>query len=374
MKKTENDTLENGEEEYYYHWLYQIPGIGKISLKKALLIMTPQQIFEEGTEMLRDILSEKQCSSIEQNRNMEKFLKDKEQLIKDKIYITHFGGEGYPKKLLHIPDPPLILYCKGKKGLWDCPAIAVVGARNCSSYGKIMAKELGIQLARNGIITVSGMAKGIDGICQWHTLEAKEASIAVLGSGVQVCYPAENYSLYERLQKEGCLISEYPPYTKPAQGLFPPRNRIISGLADILVVIEAREKSGTLITVDMALEQGKEVYCIPGRTTDDLSRGCNQLIKMGAGIILSVSEFVEEICLEQKRIYHKTEILEKEIMGTTEEAVLKVLDSTPSFVEEIYENIKKGRKDMTLQNLMDILLELQLKGRVFQQGQYYYKE
>lgn len=368
--------IEKMEEASYYHWLYTIPGIGKVSMKKILTVTSPKQLYEEGSGILQNILSEKKCQCIEQHRRPEYVIKEWKKIREEGINVLYHGGEGYPTKLLLIPDPPLVLYQKGQKNLWDRPSVAVVGARNCSAYGKMTAKELGKKLALNGIVTVSGMARGIDGICQWNSLEAGGNSIGVLGSGVQVCYPSENYSLYRRLQTEGCLLSESLPYTQPAQGLFPPRNRIISGLADLLVVVEAREKSGTLITVDMALEQGKEVYCVPGRLTDDLSKGCNYLIKMGAGIILSVDEFVEEICHQLITTYKKEKkmILEdrEEKEDSLENKILSVLDVTPLFLEEIWQRLLEISV-ISLSELMDSLLCLQIQQKIGQDGQYYYR-
>ena len=228
-----------------------------------------------------------------------------------------------------------------------------------------------------GIVVVSGMARGIDGICQWEVLENKGESIGVLGSGVEVCYPAENRILYERLQKEGSIISENPPFMQPNARLFPLRNRIISGLADIIVVVEAREKSGTLITVDMALEQGKEVYAMPGRMTDSVSRGCNKLIKQGAGVILSPGEFVEEIC---SLLFHKySKSIKKKDIGSLlkgqltkeEQRILEVLDVNQKNVEEIYQEIKKENSEITLIKVMEIILELQLKNIVREEHGYY---
>ena len=150
-------------------------------------------------------------------------------------------------------------------------------------------------MGKSGVTVVSGMARGIDGISQWAALEAGGTSIGILGCGVDICYPARNRALFDRLSEQGTIISEYPPGTPPRPMNFPARNRIVSGLADAVVVIEARCRSGTLITVDMALEQGKEVFVVPGRVTDRLSDGCNRLIKQGAAIMLSPEELLEEL-------------------------------------------------------------------------------
>lgn len=209
-------------------------------------------------------------------------------------FITPFDGL-YPERLKVIPDAPSGLYVMGKLPAESDITVAVIGARECSDYGRYVAEKLGTFLGEKGVTVVSGMARGIDGISQWAALEAGGASVGVLGCGVDICYPAKNRKLYDRLLEQGAVLSEYPPGTPPRSMNFPARNRIVSGLADAVVVIEARNKSGTLITVDMALEQGREVFVVPGRITDELSEGCNRLIRQGAGILLSPEELLEEL-------------------------------------------------------------------------------
>lgn len=211
------------------------------------------------------------------------------------IRMVERGERDYPARLLEIPDPPERLYVLGRLPEEKVPSVAIIGARECSEYGSYVAARLGECMGRNGIQVISGMARGIDGIGQTAALDAGGSSFAVLGSGVDVCYPARNRRLYERLRERGGVLSEYPPGTPALSRNFPPRNRIVSGLADAVVVVEAREKSGTLITVDMALEQGKEVYAVPGRVTDALSSGCNRLVKLGAAVLLDPEELAEEL-------------------------------------------------------------------------------
>lgn len=211
------------------------------------------------------------------------------------IKCYRIEDEGYPERLKNIPGAPKVLYVWGRLPEEERLSVAVVGARDCSEYGRFVARELGAALGENGITVISGMARGIDGISQEAALDAGGSSFGVLGCGVDVCYPKENGRLYERLKEGGGLLSEYSPGTPACANHFPPRNRIVSGLADVVVVVEARVKSGTLITVDMALEQGREVYAVPGRTTDKLSEGCNRLIRQGAGVLFSVEEFVCEL-------------------------------------------------------------------------------
>lgn len=212
-----------------------------------------------------------------------------------KIRVVTKGDGDYPGRLRELTDAPDSLYVLGELPVEGLPSVAVIGARDCSEYGKYMAARLGGLFGRNGFQVVSGMARGVDGIAQEAAVDAGGSSFAVLGSGVDICYPARNKGLYEKLKMAGGILSEYPPGTPAMPHNFPRRNRIVSGLADAVVVAEAREKSGTLITVDMALEQGREVYAVPGRMTDALSVGCNRLLKLGAGIVLDEEEFLEEL-------------------------------------------------------------------------------
>lgn len=209
-------------------------------------------------------------------------------------FITPFDNI-YPERLKSIPDAPAGLYVMGRLPAESEIMVAVIGARECSDYGRYVAEKLGAFLGERGVTVISGMARGIDGISQWAALEAGGTSIGVLGCGVDICYPSKNRKLYDRLLEQGAVLSEYPAGTPPRPMNFPARNRIVSGLADAVVVIEARNKSGTLITVDMALEQGREVFVVPGRITDGLSEGCNKLIKQGAGVLLSPEELLEEL-------------------------------------------------------------------------------
>lgn len=361
-------------EEKYYYWLHNVPGIGKETIRKLWGTVSPKQLFEGSLDNVETVLKEKQINYLEQSRKEWKLEEEWMILQKKNICFSYYGSKNYPKKLMQIPDPPFFLYQKGKGECYQKPAVAVVGARNCSIYGGLAAKELGRELARRGIVVISGMARGIDGICQWAALEEGGKSIGVLGSGVEVCYPKDNRFLYEKLQSQGCLVSENPPFTQPRAGLFPMRNRIISGLADVVVVVEAGEKSGTLITVDMALEQGKEVFAIPGRMTDRYSRGCNKLIKQGAGMILSPREFVEEICpLLQVPMQKKEENTGSMEITGEERLVLSVIDVELKSMEEIYEEVRKKNTDITLAKTMEVVLNLRIKQLLGEQEGYFFK-
>lgn len=215
-----------------------------------------------------------------------------EQLQRQEICCAMYYEEDFPAALRQIPDPPLGLYWKGRLPDATQPSMAIIGARMSSAYGRVQARDFAIELARNGVQIVSGMARGIDGIAGKAALEASDDSFAVLGCGVDVCYPPQNQELYQMLAARGGVISEFPPGTPPAKQNFPQRNRIISGLAEAVFVIEAREKSGTLITVDIACEQGRDVFALPGRVSDSTSHGCNELIRQGAMIATSPDDIL----------------------------------------------------------------------------------
>ena len=215
-----------------------------------------------------------------------------EELEKKGIKTVCIEEEAYPFRLREIYDAPYMLFYKGKLPEEEMRPVAVIGARRCSDYGRRAAVYFGRELAKAGVPVISGLAVGIDGLSQSACVEAGGVSYGVLGSGVDVIYPAGNRQLYRDLQERGGVLSEYLPGTRADAWHFPRRNRIISGMADLVLVVEAREKSGTLITVECALQQGREVFAVPGRVGDNLSLGCNRLIRDGAGIATCAEDLV----------------------------------------------------------------------------------
>lgn len=280
-------------ERMYACWLYSAPGIGSRSVQK-LQALCPEmrEICRAGERLWERALTGRQTERLKDFARKVTPEAWWESVREKGIGFVTLSDEEYPKRLKEIPDPPYGLFVKGRLPDGDCPSVAVVGARECSEYGGFVAGEIGKSLGESGVQVISGMARGIDGICQQAALKAGGASFGVLGCGVDICYPASNRKLYESLCCAGGLLSAYPPGTEARPQHFPPRNRIVSGLADALIVVEARSRSGTLITVDMALEQGREVYAVPGRVTDRLSDGCNCLIRQGAGVFLTPEDFL----------------------------------------------------------------------------------
>lgn len=263
-------------------------------------------------------------------KNPDELEKEYYKMMNDGIYYVNHTERDFPEKLRNIPSPPYGLFVKGSLPSEDAPSVAIVGARECSEYGRVCSEYFGDRLAREGVEVISGMAWGIDGISQMAAIQAGGKSFGVLGCGPDIIYPRKNARLYEMLCERGNgIISEYAPHTAAESRRFPPRNRIISGLCDVLLVIEARAKSGTLITVSMAMEQGKTVMALPGRITDELSRGCLMLINDGAIPAISIESVIEELknpnagfnrCGTKKTAYAE-EMADAEEMKDTEGAV-----------------------------------------------------
>lgn len=202
--------------------------------------------------------------------------------------------DGFPPVLRDIPDPPTLLFAAGRLELGGGPAVAIVGSRTHTRYGADVCRHLAAGAARAGLTVVSGMARGIDAVAHQAALDAEGGTVGVLGNGLGVIYPSANRALYERVLAEGLFLTEFPPGERPNAGSFPRRNRLISGLARMTVVVEAREKSGALITVDCALTQGREVGVVPGPITSPTSVGCNRLIQSGAKPVLGLRDVLEE--------------------------------------------------------------------------------
>ena len=290
------------EELTGYFWLCGISGIGAVSVRRLLeRAETVKGVLALSRESEAALIGPARAALLERAKE-EKRLREAARRLegyREKgIFFLPLPHPAYPSRLKEIPDPPVALYGKGKLPEMPCAA-AVIGTRECSEYGRQTTRCFAAGLARAGVTVVSGLARGVDGIAGRAAMEAGGFSAAVLGCGVDLCYPPENRPLYEWLEREGCLLSEYPPGTRPEARLFPARNRIISGLSDLVLVTEARERSGTLITVDMALEQGREVYAVPGRITDTCSRGCNRLIAGGAGAALSVPQLLRALHMDE---------------------------------------------------------------------------
>lgn len=355
------------DEMLYRYWLFRGKGLGnraKIELIGIFQYASEIYIATDRELQLRGLLKPKQIEAIKSMRETIK-LDDYYKLEEKGVRFVSYEMDDYPPKLRYIHNPPFALLYIGKLPSENCKAVAIVGARMCSNYGRYLAEEFSKYLAEKNIQIISGLAKGIDGIGQASAVEAGGNTFAVLGCGVDICYPSENRRIYEKIKTSGGIISEFDIGTEPLPNYFPARNRIISGLSDAILVIEAKEKSGSLITVDFALEQGKDVYAIPGRIVDSLSYGCNYLIKQGAQIVISPKDLYSELCPFVKK---KDETqLRIEIHSEVETRLLDILDDVPKTVDEIREAYNTNYDEKTTNvEIITLLTKLVLREEVSQ--------
>lgn len=290
---------------------------------------------------------------------------DEIKKIKDKeIRLVHTDHPDYPERLKNIDDPPRYFYMKGYISPQDSKAIAIVGTRRPTIYGKRVAEMLAAELSSAGFTIVSGLARGIDSFAHRAALRSGGRSIGVLGCGIDIVYPRENGTLMADIVESGAIISEFPLGTKPDKRNFPQRNRVISGISLGTVVVEAAERSGSLITARFAMEQGREVFAVPGNINSPVSIGTNNLIKEGAKLVASTVDILEEF--EQLLTYDLKNGINnnlKESLSITgeEECIYRMLTLQPKHIDQIIE--EGGVKP---QRVMHLLLNLEIKGLVEQ--------
>lgn len=286
------------------------------------------------------------------------------------IQLLSFSDPRYPPLLSTIHDPPVLLYLRGNPDCLQKPLVAIIGSRAATSYGKRISAGLAGQLARAGIVVVSGLATGIDGHAHAGALKGGGDTVAVLGCGVDVIYPRSHAGLYEQVAEHGVLVSEYPLSTRPDGFRFPARNRIISGLSLGVIVVEATGKSGSLITARLALDQGREVFAVPGRVDSVKSEGCHRLIGQGATLVQSAQDVLDELQLAVS--LHRVEPAGKEAitpeaLTQPEKQLLARIDVYPVDIDEL-----SRQTDCSSATLHDLLLHLELKGFIRQlPGQQY---
>lgn len=287
----------NDKQYKYWIWFLRIEKVP--SRKKEMLLnqfILPEKIYNLKKSELEKIkeLSNVEVDEILNNdyrNNLEKYI---EYMIKNNIYLITLFEKEYPEKLKNIYDKPVALFTVGNIELLKRTSVAIVGSRNCSEYGKYISRKFAYELAKQNICIISGLAKGIDKYSHIGALEARGNTIAVIGSGLDNVYPYENINIFERILKnDGLIVTEYIVGTKPSKMNFPARNRIISGLSDAIAVVEAGSRSGALITADFGLDQGKEVFAVPGNINSYNSQGTNELIKQGASLITKSEDITE---------------------------------------------------------------------------------
>lgn len=276
-------------------------------------------------------------------------------------YISRSEKE-FPEKLLELSDCPDGIYVRGKLPDPKKKTVAIVGARMCSAYGRATASYFARVLAANDVQIISGLALGIDGAAHEGALMAGGATFAVMAGDVSVCYPRGHIELYEQMRKIGGILSEEPCGCPPLPRLFPKRNRLISILSDVVLVVEAKEKSGSLITADFAAEQGRDLFAVPGRLEDELSKGCNELISQGAGIAISPERMLE-IMGEKVKKSDNSESFSENVLARQENMVYSCLSLQPKTLEDLCKATK-----LSITSVTESVMLLQLQGLVKEIG------
>lgn len=366
-------------------WLNFIKGLSlrkKVGLVRnfksfqGVYLATKEEYFNANYQDIYELISDQKC--------LEEAKKYYERLQKRGIQAIYYNHPSYPPKLAQIYDPPIILFVRGilrEKLRIHNRCIGIVGSRMPSAYGREMTKYFAENLAKKDFSIISGLARGVDGIAHKGTLAAGGYTVAVLGCGINVTYPKENINLYSQIEESGAIVSEYGLDEAPLTAYFPQRNRIISGLSDGVLLIEAKRKSGSLITADCALEQGRQVYAIPGRISDINSEGTNNLIKQGAMCVTDIEDIVYDMEGReddgQMVMMIQGDSMElgvcdlldakKNALAPIEKMVYSCLSLDPVYIDDIIQKAGIG-----ITKVISVLYELESKGLVLQPLKGYY--
>lgn len=334
--------------------LSKIKGIGEVKLKKLISKFKPiSEVFRAHKSELYDLIGKELVPTV---REAYKINVDPELAVLSKIGARVITFEDYPTNLKSLPDAPPILYIIGEITIQDELSIGIIGTRHATHYGRTVAEKLASEFALSGITIISGLARGIDSYAHQGALNKGGRTIAVLGCGIDIVYPPENRELMNKICEHGACISEFPIGTQPWKGNFPTRNRLISGLSKAVVVIEASERSGIFSTVQWALEQGREVFAVPGNITSETSKGVNRLIADGAQIITSAQDVMEYMGIKPVRVEK-----EEPKLSADETKIWECLCYEPVHVDKLAETLK-----LPVSKLLGFLLNMELQGIVKQ--------
>lgn len=351
------------DERVFWVGLNLVKGIGAVRFETLIAHFgSPQAAWEAPAQQLKNIGLPTQVVdallNIRSSVNLEQIWAD----IQEKgINLITLLDETYPARLKQIDQPPPVLYALGELTPKDEWAVAIVGTRRFTHYGRQAAEEIAAFLAQNGVTVVSGLARGVDSIAHRAALDAGGRTIAVLGSGVDQIYPAENRGLAAEMASRGAVLSDYALGTPPEAGNFPPRNRIIAGLSIAVIVVEAGERSGARITANFAVEQGREVFAVPGNIFSPQSKGTNQLIREGAHPLLAPEDLLEVLNLSMVTEHQKARIVLP--ANAVEAAIFEVLGHEPVHVDQIGQQAK-----LPIEQISATLTLMELKGMVRQVG------
>ncbi|MFH1687490.1 MAG: DNA-processing protein DprA [bacterium] len=341
--------------------LLAIPGIGCGRFQRLVdAFGSPRAVLETPIARLTEVkgITRKQATSIRELQDYEKAGRMAAEIVHLGWTALFQGDAEYPESLAQIPNAPALLFRVGQAYQKSNSMLAVVGTRHPTEQGRMLARQLAAQLAQRGIVVVSGMAEGIDSEAHLGALEAGGRTVAVWGTSLDIIFPSSNRSLAAQIRENGAIYSEYPPGTRPDRATFPQRNRIISGLCEGVVVVEAGSKSGALITAEQARDQGREVFAVPGSPSSAMSEGANQLIRQGARLITGIDDIFDELPRLRGQVSaRKFETLMH--LTESESRVTDLLSKGPVHVDNLVRDI-----GLPAPGLMELLLALELKGVV----------
>ena len=345
--------------------LYSIPSIGAAKMRKLISVFgTAEDVLSASERRLMEIEGVDRRTIEHIKRGVDKdFIEEQTKLIDaHNVHLLTYWDEHYPARLKGIYDPPAFLFAKGDMACLDIPSFAVVGTRHPTGYGRMITERFSRELVQNGFVIISGLARGIDTLAHKTALQSGGKTIAVLGNGLDRIYPSENRKIYQQITENGLLVSEYPMGTNPDAGNFPKRNRIISGISSGVLITEAGDKSGALLTAYYAADQNREVFAVPGSIVSGKSTGTNNLIKSGAKLVACIEDILEELQgqLNLSMPKNKTKRVLPELSGT-EKTVYDLLGSEPQHVDQIA--IRLG---LSPSETLSSLLTLELMGAIRQ--------
>jgi DNA processing protein len=318
----------------YWVGFHRVPYIGPARIQRLLdRFESLEAAWSASPGELGAVLDERSVESLVRTRATLSLDGEMERLGRLGMEVVTLGDAAYPRLLAQIPAPPPVLYFQGTLIPEDAVAVAIVGTRRSTAYGREVAGRIAGELAEAGVTIVSGLARGIDGVAHRAAVKAGGRTLAVLGSGVNVVYPAEHGNLAAEIAEHGAVVSDYAPDTKPDAVNFPPRNRIISGLSLGVVVVEAPSRSGALITCDFAADQGREVFVVPGSVLSQASAGCNRLLRDGATPVTCAADILEDLHLAQRR--EQTAVQQALPESEDERRLYALMTAEPQHIDEL---------------------------------------
>lgn len=355
-------SVDRGDQRKYWVGFGQTAYIGPSRLRKLIEHFGDiEQAWTASPRALQAVLDDRSAESLLRSRDRLLLDREMERIARAGIEVVTLADPGYPRLLSMIPSPPPVLYVRGHLLPEDDLAVAIVGTRRASTYGKEVTHRIATGLAEAGVTVVSGLARGIDGVAHSAAVRAGGRTLAVLGSGVDVIYPAEHKGLAEQIIGSGALISDYAPGRKPDAQNFPARNRIISGLSIGVIVIEAPSKSGALITVDFAADQGREVFVVPGSVLSDNCAGCHRLLRDGARIVTSADDVLDDLKIGQRREH--AAVQQALPLTDPERRLLNHISGDPQHVDEIV-----AAANLSMAEGLALVSMLELKGIIRDAG------